>query len=327
MNDHSRAKVFCQKALSEAHDNWSLALTCYNQLGRAYEQEPELALWSCEKALELQLRYNPADHHTLASIYNNIDLVHLRLQSDKQVTTNYYEKALEICISIPDENEIKWDLYATILNNLATFQLYDDIDLVLEKEHLALDIRLKYLPLSHPVVGTTHRILATFYSLKAEYDKAFIHFNEALHIKLKYSPNNDSSIYQLYHDISLSTLYKGDYEINAGHEAAAKVSYETALKFSSDAIDHLSSNELSTSTKYSLLCYCVNICGVLYTRLNRFNDAIECFNKLINILNQHLPTNDPLHIAFFRNRGRVFTLQGNLNTGMEYYENAIKFCK
>ncbi|CAF1025176.1 unnamed protein product [Adineta steineri] len=326
MGNHSRAISFCQKFLSENHDNWSLAISCYCIMGQAYASQPELALQTFEKALELQLQYNSTDYYSCATMYNNMGFAHNRLQSDKQVTISYYERALEICTSISDKEEADWCLMATILNNLVTSHSDEDIDLALKREHLVLDIRLKYLPLSHPLVATTHSTLAQIYSTKGEYKEASIHYDEALYIMLKYLPNNHPSISSIHHSVGLHYLFKGDYEMNTGHEAASKISYEKSLKLSCDALDYLSSGDSSTSIDYDLFCYCTNTCGVVYMRLARLDDAIKCFDKLITTINEHLSANHQLHIAFLRNRGKIFTLHGEKNKSMEFYERAIRFC-
>lgn len=326
MGDYSRAISFCQRALREFRDNWHLAVHCYSIMGKAYENQPELALQSFENALEIQLQYNPMDYNGLAAMYNNMGFAHHKLKSNSQVVVNYYETALKMCQSVVDTNSTDWCLMATILNNLVTCRAHDDIDLALEREQLVLEIRLKYLPLSHPLVAITHSTLAEIYSERAEYDEALTHYEEALRIKLKYLPNDHPSIAQIYCDIGLHSLYKGDSEMNTEHYAVARTSYKKSMKASLEAIDFASSTESSLPTNYALLCFCINTCGVIYTRLNRFDDAIKCFDTLINILNQHLSVDHALHIAFFRNRGRIFTLHGDMQRGMEYYEYAIKFC-
>ncbi|UJR18526.1 hypothetical protein I4U23_005432 [Adineta vaga] len=326
MGDYSRTISFCQKLLSEVRDSWSLTIRCYSTMGQAYENHPELALQSFENALELQLQYNPSDYNSLATMYNNMGWIHRRLESDVQVVVNYYERALQMCTSVSDKNEMEWCLMATILNNLVTTRPHGQGDLALERERTVLDIRLKYLPLSHPLVAATHIVLAQIYSERGEYEDALIHYEEALRLRHKYLPNGHSSIVSVYHDIGLHNLYKGDHEMNAGYHTASRTSYKKSLKFSSDAFDFLLSSESSISTNYKLICLCINTCGVICARLNRFDEAIKYFGLLINTIKQHLPIDHSLHAAFLRNRGSIFTLHGDMNRGMEYYECAVKFC-
>jgi len=64
MGDFGRAIDFCKKLLHSVPNNLSLTTKCYNIMGQAYKNEPNLALQSFENELKLQLQYDPNDFCT-----------------------------------------------------------------------------------------------------------------------------------------------------------------------------------------------------------------------------------------------------------------------
>lgn len=271
------------------------------------------------------MQYDPNDFQTLAAIYNNIGFAHRRLESDKQLTIGYYEKALQMCTNVFDKNETDWTLMATILNNLVTAQPHGDLDLALERERVVLDIRLKYLPLSHPLIATTYTTLSEIYLSRGEFEDALIHSNQALRIKLKYLPNSHSSIATAYSTVALLYLYQGDYEAMKDLKQMSEESYNKSLESNYQAFHILLSDGTSSSTNYHLIAFLYNNCGVVYIRLGRLDDALDCFNIITNTVLQHLPDNNDMHGALLKNKGKIFTLQGNMSKGMKYYNLTIKF--
>ncbi len=324
MGDYGRTISFCQKLLSEISDNWPLVIRCYSIMGQAYKNVPELALKSFENALELQLRYNTTDFNTLATMYNNIGWAHRQLASATHLIVDNYEKALKMCRAVSD-SKIDWCLMATIINNLVTSQPDADIDLALKRERFVLDIRLRYLPLSHPLVAVTHQTLAEIYSTRGEFEEASVHTDEALRIKLKYLPQSHPSIASGYSAAAQLYLDKGDYEATKDQKEMSEESYNKSIDLIYQAFDVLSSRELSSSINYVLISYLYNNCGVVYTRLGRFDEALDCFNTATNTSLRHVPVNNDLHGAALKNKGKVFTLQGNMSKGMEYYKLSIDF--
>jgi len=250
---------------------------------------------------------------------------HRRLESDKHLVAYYYEKALQMCTNIFDKNETDWGLMATILNNLVTAQPHGDHDLALERERLVLDIRLKHLPLSHPLIATTHATLSEIYLSRGEYEEALTHSDEALRIKLKYLPSGHPSIATTYSTIALLYLHKGDYEALKDQKEMSEKSYSKSLQLNYQAFDVLSSGGSSSSTHYELISFLYNNCGVIYIRLGRLNEALDCFNITTNTTLKHLTDNHDLHGASLKNKGKVFTLQGDMSEGMKYYNLAIEF--
>jgi tetratricopeptide (TPR) repeat protein len=98
-----------------------------------------------------------------------------------------------MCKAVTDESCIDGCLMAMILIKLATVERNDDLNLDLKRERLALDIRSKHLPLSHPLIVTTHSMLADVYLDIGKYEEALKHCNEALRLKLRYLPNGHLS--------------------------------------------------------------------------------------------------------------------------------------
>ncbi|CAF0748711.1 unnamed protein product [Adineta steineri] len=327
MDDYNRTISFCQTLLKEVSDDYKLTIRCYNIMGQAYINEPELALQSYENALTLQLQYDTTDFDSLATIYNNIGRVHRLLASPTHVIVDYYEKALEMCRTVPDDKQINWLLMATIINNLVTAQPYADSDLNLEREQFVLGIRLKYLPLSHPLIAATYQVLAEIHSDRHDFEEAVLHSNEVLCITRKYLPNGHSSIAAAYYSAASLYLRKGDYEATQDQKEMSKKSYLKSLELNHQAFDIISSGELSSSINYSLMSVLYNDCGAIYIRLARFDEALDCFNTATNTTLRYVPANDDLHGASLNNKGKIFTLTNNMSQGMEYYKLAIDFYK
>ena len=286
MSDYCRAISFYKKLLTELPDDLPLVINCLSIMGQSYKSEPNLSLESFEQSLELQLKYDPDDQKMLASIYNNLGLAHRRLQSNKEIIIQYYEKAFQMCVSDPDQKNIDWCLAATFLNNMVTADPTGDSNSALERERLVLDIRLKFLPLSHPLVATTYNTLAEIYSSRGEFEEALEHYNEALRIKRRYLPNESVSVAQTHSSIALLYLQKGDYE---------------------------------------LLSFVINNLAVTYIRLARYDEALECFSMHKTMITGHLSENYYDHGAILKNMGQLYMLQGNMNKSMEFYMLALEF--
>ncbi|CAF3808227.1 unnamed protein product [Adineta steineri] len=327
MGDYNRTISFCQTLLKEVSNDYKLIIRCYNIMGQAYINEPESALQSYENALKLQLQYDTTDFDSLATIYNNLGRVHRLLASPTHVIVDYYEKALKMCIAVSDDKQIDWLLMATITNNLVTAQPHADSDLNLEREQFVLDIRLKYLPLSHPLVASTYQVLTEIYSDRHDFEEAVLHSNEVLCITRKYLPNGHSSIAAAYYSAASLYLRKGDYEATQDQKEMSKKSYLKSLELNHQAFDIISSGELSSSINYSLMSALYNDCGAIYIRLARFDEALDCFNTATDTTLRYVPANDDLHGALLNNKGKVLTLTNNMSQGMEYYKLAIDFYK
>jgi tetratricopeptide (TPR) repeat protein len=67
----------------------------------------------------------------------------------------------------------------------------------------------------------------------------------------------------------------------------------------------------------------VNI--VACNRLGRLDEALEYDIKAKDFADKHLSNNDDCHGLSFINRGKIFTLKGDMSKGMEYYNLALEF--
>lgn len=324
MGDYDRTISFGQKLLLEASDNWALIVHCYSIMGQAYIHHPELALQSYENALELQLKYDPTDFTELAVLYNNLGRAHKQLGSGKQLVIRYYEKALETCTAVSDESQLNKCLMATILNNLVTCKSSDDLNLTLKREQLVLDIRLKHLPITHPLIAITHNTLAQIYTDRGELKEALKHYDEALRIQLKYLPSSHPAIANTYCAMALLYLYQGDYENIEYEKTRFKENYNKSIELNYKALNALSTDRSSSSVNYELITNLYNNLAIDYIRLSRLDEALDCYN-LLNIFLQYLPDDDDMPGILLNNKGKIFTLQGNMSKGMEFYQLAIKF--
>ena len=325
MGNYERTIYFCQKCLNQSSENWPLAVQCYSILGQAYQKQPELALQAFEKALELQLRHDPDEYNMLATTYNNMGFAHRRLVSSTQIVVGYYEKALQMCTSVTDEKLIEWTLMATILNNLVACQGYDDINLALARQQLVLDIRLKHLPLSHPLIATTHITLAEVYASDCQFEQALVHYNEALGITMKYLPKEHPSIADRYVSIALTHLQQGDRQMLQDLKEASMEHYRIAVELNHRAIDILTRDQSPITSMFVSLSFAYNNCAVVYIQLGRLQEALDYLCIAEHTYNKYLPVGHDNHGALLKNKGKVFTLQGDMEKGMDYYQQAVAF--
>jgi tetratricopeptide (TPR) repeat protein len=323
MGDYDRTISFCQKILRENTANQDDVIRCYSILGQAYPAQPRLALQSFENALKLQLQYNPTDFNNLAAMYNNMGYAHRRLASDNHIIVDYYEKALKMSKAVSNKRQTNWCLVATILNNLASVEKHN-LNLALERERLVLDIRLKYLPLSHPNVAVTYSNLGEVYVRRCEFKEALKCFDEALRLSVKYLPNGHPTTVDLYFRIALIHFYKGEYETKKDQKNISEESYKRSLELYDQAFD-VSLGELIASFRYEAISSHYNNCGVVCIRLGQLDKALEFLNKAKNIDDEHLSDDHDHHGLSFLNRGKIFTLQNDMNKGLEYYNLAVEF--
>ena len=326
MSDYDHAIAFCHKSISEESDNIPATIHSLCILGQACVNDFKIALDYFEQALKLQLEYDSKEENMLASIYNNLGFAHRRLQSEKNIVMSYYEKAYEMCTSNSHEENVNWCLAATILNNMVTADSHGDSDVALERELLVLNIRCQRLPLSHPLISATHRVLGEIYCSRGDFENALEHFDQALQLRVKYLSNQHVSIFELYASIGLLYLYKGDYEMTTLEQKDAAIdSYNKSLQLYSEVFNSLISSQLHGETDYMELSAVLNGIGVVYTRLERYDEALDFLSMHQSSIASYLPKKYYDHGAVLKNIGRIYMLQGKMEKSMEFYTQALDF--
>ncbi|CAF1337964.1 unnamed protein product, partial [Didymodactylos carnosus] len=293
-----------------------------NFIGQAYSSKTnyELALKNYETALELQLKYNPDNLDLLSTCYHNIGLLHKEKKGDANISLalKYYEAALQLGLSSSERDEC---LIATTINNITTLRPNTDpnqIDNSIENLKLVLDIRSKYLPEAHPLIGITHSTLGEAYCAKGDYSLGSKHFEQSLKIKQKYLPENHPSIIITYFDIARLYLDKGHLENIFNDTQNGNNSFLLSLHYYQHILQ-------STSPNYENIALIYNNMGLIHTRMNQFEKAFNCLQFAKNIYDQYLPSDHINLGAWYKNMGKVYTFKGDYQQGLDYYKKALEF--
>ncbi|CAF0806584.1 unnamed protein product [Didymodactylos carnosus] len=283
MHDYDRASRYCKLILDDLPANHDLTCRCYSIIGECYLRKENYDL--AQENYEVALKH--CDLASTAVTYNNLGLVYKRKKS-WTLSYQYYEKSLEI-YSIthkPDD-----PLIATTLNNLSYLLLHTEMyDKALLNLSKVLDIRLKHLPLAHPLVGATYFLLGDAYLWNGDYKTAMYNYDKP-----------QPSIL-----ISLTQLAKDNYEI-----AIKCYNKSIELKLLSDTGD----------LKNVSSCY--NNMGVTYSRLGVYEMALSCFDKADEIYKKMIPIKH-LNIAACRlNMGRAYAIKFDNDSARHNYYQAL----
>ena len=73
------------------------------------------------------------------------------------------------------------------------------------------------------------------------------------------------------------------------------------------------------------LSFAINNLGVLYTRLNQYDIALDYLLMHATTIAQYLPRNYYDRGAVLKNLGHVYMLQGKMEERMKYYMRAMQF--
>jgi tetratricopeptide (TPR) repeat protein len=140
-----------------------------------------------EKSLEIKQKTLPANHHNLATSYNNIGNVYYNM-GEYSKALSYYEKALEIKQKTLPANHPS---LASSYNNIGeVYRNMGEYSKALSSHEKALEISQKTLPAYHPHLATSYNNIAFLYENMKEYSKALSYFERALDIWQRSLPPN-----------------------------------------------------------------------------------------------------------------------------------------
>ncbi|CAF1020035.1 unnamed protein product [Didymodactylos carnosus] len=283
MHEYDRASHYCKLVLDDLPANHDLTCRCYNIIGECYLWKENYDL--AQKNYEMALKH--CDLASAAVTYNNLGLVYKR-KGSWTLSYQYFEKSLEI-YSItrkPDD-----PLIATTLNNLSHILLHTETyDKALSNLDKVLDIRLKQLPLAHPLVGATYSLLGDAYLWNGDYKTAMYNYD-------KPQPSILVSLTQ-----------------------PAKDNYEMAIKCYSKSIEL---KLLSDSGDFNNLSTLHNNMGATYNRLGVYEMALSCFEKTDEI-NKKITPIKHLNIAACRlNVGRAYAIKFDNDSARQNYYQAL----
>ncbi|CAF0832762.1 unnamed protein product [Adineta steineri] len=277
----------------------------YNQLGLVHmnQGDNEQAIWYYGKALEIQQKTLPSDHHDLATSYNNIGNAYDHI-GEYLKALSYYEKALEIREQTLPSNH---PLLANSYNNIGlVYNKMGEYSKALFFEKKTLEIFLRTLPSNHPDLATSYNNIGYVYENMREYSKALSLYKKALEIQQKTLPSNHPSLATSYNNI-------GNVYEKTGEYLKALSSQEKALEIREKS---LPSNHPELATSY-------NNIGNVYTRTGQYSKALSLYEKDLEISQKTLPSNHLDLATSYNNIGFVYRNMKDYSKALSYYERAL----
>jgi tetratricopeptide (TPR) repeat protein len=173
----------------------------FHELGYVNDLKNDLltSIANYQQAIDIYLRYLPANHPTLITTYTNLGSV-LEKQGDFNGAVNQYQRALKI--EKPDEPDIIYQ-YNNIASALYRQGKFSEAQQTYEK---AVQILLKDFPSAHPLFAETYNNMGgMFYSMR-DYKKALDYYEKTLEIEEKSLPENHPSLISTC--FNLATTYE-----------------------------------------------------------------------------------------------------------------------
>jgi tetratricopeptide (TPR) repeat protein len=185
--------------------------------------------------------------------------------------------------------------------------------LMLEIGHYdkALELYETLLSTAHPhtdeqKISSMHNQLGAIYSRKGEVDKALVHYNKSLEIKLTYVSPNDSS---------LSAIYS-----NIGSALRNQNRLNEALEYMERALN--TEYNASQSNPLKIASYCNNI-GLVLTDQNRHNEALRYYEHALEIQQKYLPPSHPNLATSYNNIGAIYNELHDYDKALSFYEKSL----
>ena len=297
------------------HDHQLVALT-YNNIGLVYfhRHEFDKSLQYYEKAREIEhSTLGSVDHFDYATTLSNIGLVHFE-KGCYELALNFYQQALTIRErSLPAQHVQFSETY----NNIGTVQeKLGDLHSALEMFEKALEVRLVALLPDHPSIAHSYNNLANVLDSLNRPQEALRNYMEALkhsdgismadrRSKAKYLNNigeyfrNQRDFVQAdeYHqqalrlrlqlfpdhkDMDLAQSYS-----NIGTLLYEQKMYDRAFSFHSQS---LTIHREILEPDHPELGTCLFNIGLVYSKQNQLETALDYFRDALKIANQALPT-------------------------------------
>ncbi|ETO32440.1 hypothetical protein RFI_04677, partial [Reticulomyxa filosa] len=276
----------------------------YNMLGIAHDNKREYdkALEFYQKTLVIWSKKLDSSHSDVADSYNNLGRVYyMKAEYDKAY--EYHKKALDIYSQKSDENQIKVAICYCHLGNVHYRKGEYPESIECHEKHLK--ISLEQLGEDHTDVAASFINLGKSYFETGEYEISIAYHEQALQ---KFDEAH------AFVAISLNELglvwIKGKMQINKAKEYVDK-----ALEILID--DKSNDFDLELAKSYDVL-------GLILEKDGKYEEAIQSFEKSLEIRFKNLNDNDPYIAWSFHYLASVFKNKNDLDKSIEYGEKALK---
>jgi tetratricopeptide (TPR) repeat protein len=234
------------------------------------------------------------------------------------------------------------------------FQRLGALMLELGQYDKALEVYETLLSATHSnadrqALSSVHNQLGAIYNLQGEIDKALVHYNTSLEIKLTYLSPNDPSLSPVYSNIGSALrnqnklnealeymeralnielqaaqsdpLKIASYHNNIGLILTDQSEYYNALVHYEKALEiqqkYLPPNHPDLATSY-------NNIGAIYDELQEYSKALSFYEKSLNIMRRSLPFDHPKFATSYNNISTVYNEMGEYSKALSYYEKALE---
>jgi tetratricopeptide (TPR) repeat protein len=156
-------------------------------------------------------------------------------------------------------------------------------------------------------ISSVHNQLGAIHSRQGDLEKALVHYNTSLELKLNYLSPNDSSLSPIYSNIG--SVLRNQNQLNAALDYM-----ERALNIELQA---------SQSDPLKIGSYHNNI-GLVLTDSNRYHEALPHYEQALKIQKKSLPPNHPDIATSYNNIGTIYNELQEYSTALSFYEKCVE---
>ena len=255
-----------------------------------------------DNALSCQLRLVSPDYACVASIYDHLGILHLKL-GDHNSAKEYHNRALKIKLKKLGKDSIST---ASTFTHLAFLHLLlGDLKQAKEYQDSALKIYLKKLRPDHSYVARIYGNLGSIHKDMGELESAKKYVSLALEIQLKTCPDHT--------DVALTYSKLGEIHQKLGDLERAKEYQDRALAI---RLKNLGPDHTDVATTYFKL-------GDIYQQLGDFERAKEYQDRAFDIRLKKLGPDHTDVASTYSKLGDIHQQLGDLERAKEYQDRVL----
>ena len=351
--DFDKALSDMQMALRISQDNTEsvdliTGTYVHENLGLLYKDNSqyELAFDHLRTALELQEKYLPKNHFSLAQTYNNLSLV-LTAMGNHRMGLEYTTKARKIqCQSLPENHPHLATMYQTEATVLYSQSKYSDAFVLYEKAYHIY----RSMPHCDPLLeASAISNMGSTLNIMGKYDQALDNFLKALEVQRRIAPNHPNMI-KLLNNVAMAYWKKKDTSssieysqqalkmcnetLSENHDLTATTYLILASKFDVDQYDLAMNyfnriltiyNEYLHLPHHAHVIGCYNRMGIMHRKRREYQQAHQCFAKAIEIFTcAALPERHSLLTQIYINMALTHKEQDDLDQCLKDYQLALE---
>ncbi|UJR11696.1 hypothetical protein I4U23_015877 [Adineta vaga] len=288
------------------NSNFLISGALYHLFGLIYlnRGQNKDSLKHSEKALEINLTFRPANHHTLTPTYNNIGCVYLA-QSNYEKALEYQQLALDCELNSKQPNASSIILYTNNIGKIYSQQgKYDE---AIACHQRALELQQQHLGENDSSLAETYRLISATYYNQKDFEQANLYHQKAIALEettLKLDPKSAS-----------------DHSIKLGLKCHSKKQYQEALTHFQHALNiqqqYFLSNHPSLATTN-------NHIARAYYKQNRFEESLPYYLKALEIEQNSLPNNHPSIATSYHNISTAYVGLERWSEAEEYSYKAVE---